>query len=324
MKKKIASIVLVACMVALAGCGSKDAVQEPATPAEPATEVVAETPAEPEPATEAEAPAAEFSEVDVMAKIVDYYTKSYPQDGDYVIYDNENTDNGDTMDFIVRYCMSDAEAQELIDNDGTPEANIYITMVTVNKSTLEATDESGDVFSVSEDAEYEEVAAFTLGDFSFADIAGKEFIFCSGAGAWATTLVVDADGNFEGHYEDSDMGDTGDDYPNGKLYYCDFDGKFDAPKMKDEPDEGYYQFYIDTMDCHVPAEKEKAVDGVLEVYSQPYGMEDTNRMRIYLPGTPVSKLTDEVKEWLFLEVGQKTIDTYVMENVDKGYGFICQ
>lgn len=222
------------------------------------------------------------------------------------------------MEFVVRYCMSDEEAQMILDNDGTPEANIYITTVTVDKATLEATDESGARFYVTPDTEYEQVATTTLGEFSFEDVAGKSFMFTSGAGAWFTEVKINADGTFIGEYSDSDMGDTGDDHPKGKHYYCNFDGKFDPPKMIDNYT---FEFYIDTMDCHAPADKETVVDGTLEVFSAPYGMQDANKMRIYLPGTPVYMLSDEVKSWLFLDDGAIALDTYVLENIKTEQAF---
>ena len=51
--------------------------------------------------------------------------------------------------------------------------------------------------------------------FSFDDVSHLEFWFGSGVGAWCTTLQIQPDGSFEGQYHDSDMGDTGDGYPNG-------------------------------------------------------------------------------------------------------------
>ena len=54
----------------------------------------------------------------------------------------------------------------------------------------------------------------------------KNFLFCSGAGGWSTGLKLNADGTFSGEYHDSNMGETGDGYPNGTMYECTFSGKF--------------------------------------------------------------------------------------------------
>ena len=68
--------------------------------------------------------------------------------------------------------------------------------------------------------------------FSFADVADREFFFSSGAGGWCTVLYIDEDGSFEGNFRDSDMGSTGEGYPNGTLYYCDFKGRFTEPQKR--------------------------------------------------------------------------------------------
>ena len=37
------------------------------------------------------------------------------------------------------------------------------------------------------------------GGFSYEDVANREFLFCSGAGAWSTVLTIHEDGTFEGY-----------------------------------------------------------------------------------------------------------------------------
>ena len=54
-----------------------------------------------------------------------------------------------------------------------------------------------------------------------------DFSFSSSVGSWFTALTVHTDGTFEGSYYDSDMGDTGDGYPNGIVYLSTFSGTFD-------------------------------------------------------------------------------------------------
>ena len=52
-----------------------------------------------------------------------------------------------------------------------------------------------------------------------------EWLFCSGAGAWSTTIWIAPDGSFTGEYHDSEMGDAGEDYPDGSIYGCLFHGQ---------------------------------------------------------------------------------------------------
>lgn len=57
-----------------------------------------------------------------------------------------------------------------------------------------------------------------------------EFYYSSGAGDWSTQLVLQPDGSFTGHYEDRDLGATGEENPNGTLYYCDFFWQLCCPR----------------------------------------------------------------------------------------------
>ena len=54
------------------------------------------------------------------------------------------------------------------------------------------------------------------------EILPSEFELSSGAGGWATILKLNKDGTFTGQYYDSDLGDTGEDYPNGTVHFCTF------------------------------------------------------------------------------------------------------
>ena len=59
----------------------------------------------------------------------------------------------------------------------------------------------------------------------FQTMAGLEWSFSSGAGAWSTELYIQTDGSFSGDFHDSDMGDCTDEYPYGTLYFCAFSGR---------------------------------------------------------------------------------------------------
>ena len=71
-------------------------------------------------------------------------------------------------------------------------------------------------------------------DGALADSLPVDLSFSSGVGAWGTGLTMAADGSFSGEYHDSDMGDSGDDYPDGTVYLCNFSGKFTEIKQLDD------------------------------------------------------------------------------------------
>ena len=77
-------------------------------------------------------------------KIARYYNEKYWPDGTYVVFSEEVVENGDNLEFIVRYQMSDEEQEERIANGDIPLANVYTATVYVNKKTKEAVNEFGD------------------------------------------------------------------------------------------------------------------------------------------------------------------------------------
>ncbi len=158
--------------------------------------------------------------------------------------------------------------------------------------------------------------------FSFADVSNMGFTFASGAGAWSTELSIGEDGSFEGKYFDADMGDTGDGYPRGTVYYCGFKGKFTPPVQVDA---FTYKFQIEEMSYANPVGTEEIKDEVRYEYSDAYGLNEAEDFYMYLPGTSFDKLSDEMMRWLGTfginkENGDK-LDCYALYNVTPQYGF---
>ena len=52
---------------------------------------------------------------------------------------------------------------------------------------------------------------------TFEDLSKYSYYFSSGAGGWGEEFVIERDGYFKGSFHDSDMGDTGEGYPNGTV-----------------------------------------------------------------------------------------------------------
>lgn len=75
--------------------------------------------------------------------IVDFYMARFNPEGEYVIFDTENTATEESLSFIVRYRPSDKEEEEMIAAGRGPIANIYVTTVRYNKMTDTLTDENG-------------------------------------------------------------------------------------------------------------------------------------------------------------------------------------
>ena len=146
----------------------------------------------------------------------------------------------------------------------------------------------------------------------------SHYDFCSGAGAWGTEINIEDDGTFVGLYVDSDAGGATDSYPAVTRYYCEFKGKFSEP----QPTDNMFIYstkleYIDIKDT--VGTSEILDDGALYVYSEPYGLEDADELLIYLPGAPISEMSDDCISWTTLRSGvfKKIPDGYyVIYNVD--------
>lgn len=157
----------------------------------------------------------------------------------------------------------------------------------------------------------------------FADLP-EDFTFCSGVGGWATELTLRDDGSFEGHYHDSDMGDTGEDYPNGTVYICDFTGKFTQPQAAHNPLIFSVDLeYLETDPDHAEGD-EYYEDGFRYIVSGPYGMEDASGFLIYLPGIPVKELPEDFMSWVSANYGEygDTLEHYGIYNAAQGLAFL--
>ena len=109
-------------------------------------------------------------------------------------------------------------------------------------------------------------------------------------------MTVASDGTFSGTYHDSDMGITGDDYPNGSVTISNFKGRFkDAKKNAD----GSY-----TMQCDKSALK---IDGNIgDTYikngskytvADSYGIAPCGAFTVYPAGYDSSQLSEAIVGW---------------------------
>ena len=130
--------------------------------------------------------------------------------------------------------------------------------------------------------------------FSFADVADREFYFSSGAGGWYTVLYIHEDGSFDGHFQDSDLGVTGEGYPNGTLYCSDFTGQFTEPEKVDDMT---YRFQIESID-YLRKGEEEIKYGVLYCYGDAYGLEGAEDLYLYLPGSEMAGLPEGYRSWV--------------------------
>lgn len=191
-----------------------------------------------------------------------------------------------------------------------------------DRGTAESNHTETEIIQEEETSETEVDQKEEDGTLSFADFANLQFDFSSGAGAWRTILTIHADGSFSGEYIDSDMGDTGDDYPNGTMYQCNFSGQFTQPvKVNDYT----YSMQISELNYVEEAGKEEIKDGVLYVYSDVYGLDNAEDILIYLPGAPLAELPEEFRMWVgyydLTNIPDTELPFYALNNEKQQYGF---
>ncbi len=163
------------------------------------------------------------------------------------------------------------------------------------------------------------MTAEDAGSFPFADVAGWEFYFSSGAGAWYTAMDIHADGTFDGHYQDADMGDTGEGYSNGTLYYCDFSGKFTEPEMVNETT---YVFQIESIEYpYGIGEEINTEEQIHYIYTEAYGLDGAKDLYLYLPESRVADLPEDYVNWVHWDIQGDTLGFYGLYNEAEGDGF---
>ncbi len=178
------------------------------------------------------------------------------------------------------------------------------------------TDDSSEITSEeatpdNEEASSEEEVTEESDTLTFSDLP-RNFTFTSGAGGWSTDIEINEDGSFAGTYHDSDMGDTGEGYPNGTLYICSFSGKFSDPLPTDKKNVYSMKLLELINDDADKVGTREIADDMMYIYSEPYGFDDADVFLVYLPGASLADMTEECRSWIFL-------DDSVFKEVPDGY-----
>ena len=155
----------------------------------------------------------------------------------------------------------------------------------------------------------------------FSKIQGKWFEFSSGVGAWSTELIMAENGAFSGNFHDSEMGETGEGYPNGTVYGCTFHGQFSDPEKVDETT-WKVKIKVEMDEGQVP---EAIEDQIRYVTAPPYGLEKAETVMIYETGTPIEKLPEGFMSWSHMQEvdpDAKTLPYYAIWNETDDAGFV--
>ena len=136
-------------------------------------------------------------------------------------------------------------------------------------------------------------------------LSGLEWSFSSGAGGWSTDMRIAEDGSFSGEFHDSEMGEIGEGYPDGTLYGCSFTGQL---SILEQADEYAWKVRIDRLEMDGTPGDESIDEGIRFVTMEPYGISEGDEMLLYLPGTPVDALTEDMQMWAHIAFQEETTD----------------
>ena len=184
-------------------------------------------------------------------------------------------------------------------------------MAEAGKTAGEAIDEA--VKETADGVKYTENGVITsdVDYFVFNFETPLSLVCTSGAGAWSDDLTLAPDGQFYGSYHDSDMGDTGEGYPNGTHYLCEYWGFVtDVEQTSDYT----YACKIDGVATQNEPDTEEIEEGMLFKYTKPESLVNGNEYVLYMPNTPVSELPEGAKSWIVPLEGEfkgETIGRYI-------------
>lgn len=147
-------------------------------------------------------------------------------------------------------------------------------------------------------------------DLTFADLAQRQFEFCSGAGAWCENFTIEKDGFFTGLYNDSDMGAA-------TCYSSSYTGHFTNLTKINE-----YTYTMELADISYKETvgTEEIVDNVRYIYVGSYCLGTADTFTIYLPGTPLTELPEGIEFWIGYANGNEE-ELTMITIVDDAHGY---
>ena len=176
--------------------------------------------------------------------------------------------------------------------------------------------------AIAQAAEAAEREGATQTDDAVFQVLPECFYFSSGAGAWGTELQIKEEGSFVGQYHDSEMGSTGEGYPNGTVYICNFEGKFSEVEKIDDCT---YSMKLETIDAEGTVGESYCEDGIRYVYAEPYGIAGGEEFMLYLPGCRIVDLPEGFvvgSHVLWSDPDAEILDCYGIYNVNGEAAFV--
>lgn len=155
---------------------------------------------------------------------------------------------------------------------------------------------------------------------SLEDLKEWEFLFSSGVGSWGTWVYLGEDGSFSGRFEDHDN-ETGEGYPNGITYWCNFTGTFTQPEWLSP---WACALTVETLEFEAEPGTEELRDQQKYVADEPRGLGLGEQFLLWLPGAPTEGMSEEFLYWINMS-GNPPVDgvltAYALDNTAQDIGF---
>ena len=148
-------------------------------------------------------------------------------------------------------------------------------------------------------------------------LVGKNFVFSSGSGGCGARFLSDLMA-FSGNYHNSDMGSTGPGYPGGTISESKLSGQFTRAHQVSPT---LYEVYLENLQYEKPVGSSEIKDNVKYEYTEAYGISKNTRMAIYLPGTPISSMPEELRLYSYglIPEDSQTLPVYVIQGDMEGF-----
>lgn len=213
-------------------------------------------------------------------------------------------------------------------NSGNSEENINTELLSQEVSqdtensmedSIESEVESEANTEINENSE-EEVSYEIIDSLTFETLSQYSYYFSSGVGGWGEEFIIERDGFFKGKFYDSDMGDSGEEYPDGTHYNSNYSGYFENLKKIDEYS---YEMTMREINYKEVPGTEEILDGTRYIYTDAYCLGDNDTFKVYLPGAPLNILSEDVLSWIQYSNKSDTVLTMlIIVDEENGYG-IC-
>ncbi|MBQ7765395.1 MAG: DUF1311 domain-containing protein [Lachnospiraceae bacterium] len=184
-----------------------------------------------------------------------------------------------------------SEVNEISEENAESDSNTELE----DFSEFEEEKETENNGETEENNETEEVNYEIIDNLTFEVLSQYSYYFSSGAGGWSEEFNIERDGYFKGKYYDSDMGSNADAYPYGTCYSSNYSGYFENLKKIDE-----YTYEMTMREIHykeVPG-TEEIEDGIRYIYTDAYCLGGNDTFKVYLPGTPLTMLSEDIIIWI--------------------------